>query len=409
RLYVSHLGKISTVDASGTVTDIVTDLPSSGDHQNNQMTIGPDGKIYFGQGAATNAGIVGLDNAYPFVWLMLWPDVHDVPPKDIELEGETFLTPQPNNVLARQGRLLSWWSNFTYAVASLFARDKEASMLVRTGAFQQFGESGADRIKGQVKGNSAILRMNPDGSGLEVYAWGIRNPFGVMWSPDGQLFVTNNGYDERGSRPIANAKDDILLIRQNGWYGFPDFVNGLPVTDPQFRSVRGPSPDFLLENHPPLEQPWLTRPKHAGVTKLDFSPNSLFGAAGQMYVAEVGSEAPITGEDTTKAGYIVVRIDPATKRAETFFANREPGPEGLEYVTTRGPRHPVEVKFSPDGNALYVTDIGVIHGGLAGPGPFPMPIPGSGVIWRITREGTSATPPANLSPQPPRSTPAAGR
>jgi DNA-binding beta-propeller fold protein YncE len=61
--------------------------------------------------------------------------------------------------------------------------------------------------------------------------------------------------------------------------------------------------------------------------------------------------------------------------------------------------HPVGVRFSPDGSALYVGDIGAISPFLAGAGPFP----GTGVIWRITREGTQvAAPPANLSPLPPR-------
>lgn len=82
-LYVSHKGKISTVSQDGTITDIVTGLPSYGDHQNNGMAIGPDNKLYFGQGTATNSGVVGLDNVYPYVWLMLWPEEHDIPAKDI--------------------------------------------------------------------------------------------------------------------------------------------------------------------------------------------------------------------------------------------------------------------------------------------------------------------------------------
>lgn len=402
KLYVSHVGKISTVAADGTVQDLVTGLPSFGDHHNNQMTVGPDGKIYFGQGTVTNAGVVGLDNVYPYVWLMLYPDLHDVPAKDIRLRGNGFLTPQPNNVLARQGKLLSLGSNLRYAVASIFSRNKAKSMLVRTNAFQPFGEHKRS-IKGDVKANGTILRMNADGSGLEVYAWGLRNPFGVMWGPDEQLYVADNGYDERGSRPIANALDNIQRIQQNSWYGFPDYSSGIPVTDPQFRPKRGPRPKFLLAEHPPLEPTWMTRPKHAGVTKLDFSTNGAFGFQSHMFLAEVGSAAPVTGDDLTPAGHMVVRIDPDTKTAEPFMRNRALGPEGLEYVATTGPRRPVEAKFSPDGQTLYVVDVGVIHGVLAGPGPFPMPMPGTGVIWRITKDGNNVSgPPANLSAMPPR-------
>jgi hypothetical protein len=61
-MYVSHRGKISTLEPEGRVRDLVTGLPSEGDHHNNQLTVGPDGKIYFGQGTATNSGVVGPDN-----------------------------------------------------------------------------------------------------------------------------------------------------------------------------------------------------------------------------------------------------------------------------------------------------------------------------------------------------------
>lgn len=401
-MYVSHRGKISSVMSDGTVKDLVTGLPSYGDHFNNQMTVGPDGKLYFGQGVATNSGVVGLDNAYPFIWLLLWPNVHDVPAKDIKLSRESFLTPQPANVLARQGNLLSLGSNVSYAVSSIFNRNRENSLLVRTRGFQPFGEHGRT-VKGQVKASGTILRMNTDGSGLEVYAWGLRNPFGVLWGPDGKLYVTDNAYDERGSRPIANAKDNIYQIKQDGWYGYPDFSSGIPVTDPQFRSDRGPKLKFLMAEHPEVEKPWLTRPENAASTKFDFSSNEAFGYKGHMFLAEFGSATPITGDPHPATGYVVVRIDPATKAAEPFLSNGALGPEGLEHVKTAGPRHPVEATFSPDGQTLYVVDIGVIHGDLAAAGPFPLPIPGTGVIWRISKVGASAAgPPANLSALPPR-------
>lgn len=124
KLYISHRGNISAVEAEGRVIDLVTGLPSYGDHFNNQMSAGPDGKIYLGQGVATNSGIVGMDNVYPFVWAMLWPDAHDVPAKDLKLKKESFVTPQPNNVLARTGRLLNPGNNVTYAVGSVFTRNK---------------------------------------------------------------------------------------------------------------------------------------------------------------------------------------------------------------------------------------------------------------------------------------------
>lgn len=144
-----------------------------------------------------------------------------------------------------------------------------------------------------------------------------------------------------------------------------------------------------MKDHPEVEMPWMTRPQNSAATKFDFSSRDEFGYEGQMFLAEFGSGTPVTG-DPNANGYIGIRINPETQEAQ-------------EAGTTPGPRRPVEAAFSPDGNALYITDIGVIGFTLAGARPFPPPMPGTGVIWRITKEGTHvAGPPANLSPLPPK-------
>jgi glucose/arabinose dehydrogenase len=405
RLYISHFRKISALGADGKVVDLVTDLPSTGEHQNNMMTIGPDGKIYFGQGTATNSGVVGLDSMIPFLWLAYWPDLHDVPAKDVKLRGESFVTPQPNNVMAKQSILVTLPSNIAQIMSSMFNISGPGSLLARTGAFQPFGTSGAGTVAGQTKANGTVLRMNPDGSGLEVYAWGLRNPFGVLWGPDGRLYASENAYDERGSRPIANALDNVWVIKQDSWYGWPDFSSGIPVTDPRFKSVRGRAPEFLMAEHPPVEKPLFTRPKHAGLTKMDFSKNERFGFAGDMFLGEFGAGAPITAAGEVSAGHQVVRVNMKTGKMEPFFrANDSALAQGaMKYVTTPAPKHPVDVRFSPAGDAMYVVDIGALFGAPAGAGPMAKSIPGSGVVWRISREGIAVDgPPANLSPLPGR-------
>jgi len=251
RLYISHRGRISAL-VGNVLRDLVTDLPSLGDHHNNQMVVGPDGKIYFGQGTATNSGVVGLDN-FAGGWLAKHPDVHDVPAKDLRLRDRPFETPDPIALMT-----------------------KKEQRTVKTSAFQPFGKA-AETAEGAVKASGTILRMNPDGSGLEVYAWGLRNPFGLLWTPDGKLLAADAGYDERGSRPIAKAPDCVWAIKQGAWYGFPDFAGGEPVTDPKFRSGRGPTPEFLLAEHPEVEKPLASFPPHTGGTKLAVSPGGAFG------------------------------------------------------------------------------------------------------------------------------------
>jgi glucose/arabinose dehydrogenase len=399
KLYVSHRGRISTVDQGGQVRDIVTDLPIAPGHPHSEVTLGPDGKLYFGTGSFSNSGIIGLDEVSPFLGVLFWPDLHDRPPVDLELTGETIVTPEPMNVLAKQGKLTGNRPIFTDFVSSLFNKSKHRSLIVRTGALQPFGQH-ARRVKAHPKPGMSILRMNPDGTGLELYAWGVRSPFGLRFGPDNQLYCSDNGPDQRGSRPIANAMDDLWIIRPGAWYGFPDYSSGVPVTDPRFRSSRGPQPKFLLKNHPPVEKPFLSRPPHSGTTKFDFSRSAEFGFEGQIFLGEFGAGAPINAPGRVPAGHQVVRIDPRTKQATPFFhAKKSTLGEGEDkYVVTPGPKCPVDVRFSPDGRALYVVDFGAMSVLPAGAGPLLRPFPGSGVVWRITPTGTQSEIPANLSP-----------
>ncbi len=54
---------------------------------------------------------------------------------------------------------------------------------------------------------ASIVRMKPDGSGLEIFAHGVRNSVGLDWHPQtGELWFTDNGRDWMGD----NSPDDEL-------------------------------------------------------------------------------------------------------------------------------------------------------------------------------------------------------
>src|SRR5689334_16705004 len=63
-LYVSEAGhpaRISRFELDGGQTVILDNLPGPGNYHTNMVAFGPDGKLYFSQGAMSNTAIIGLD------------------------------------------------------------------------------------------------------------------------------------------------------------------------------------------------------------------------------------------------------------------------------------------------------------------------------------------------------------
>ncbi len=245
-LYVSeggHPGRISRLDLDGRQTTILDNLPGPGNYHTNMVVFGPDGKLYFSQGAMTNTGIVGLD-AYELGWLRRLPHAHDIPGCDIVLGGASVETENPLS--------------------------DEPGARARTGAFMPFGTEAepGQRIPAQLPCTAAVMRCNPEGSDLELVAWGLRNAYGLGFLPDGRLLATDQGADDRGSRPVGDVPDLLFEVRDAAWYGWPDFIGGEPITAPQYYPERGRAPTFVLANHdefPPPERALLrfppTRPR----------------------------------------------------------------------------------------------------------------------------------------------------
>lgn len=352
-IYVSHKSKISIVNSDGTIRDIIGGLPSQGDFWNSNVTIGPDRKLYFGQGTATNSGVVGNDN--------LW--VHDVP----------CFRDYPGSYVMVRGQ--------NFAGKNIFsARDS----IISTGAFAHYGVMNIpyEVKKGVLKASGCILRANLDGSNMEQVAWGLRFITCIRYDLSGRLFVSNQGYENRGSRPIANAPDEFIHIEQGGWYGWPDFAGGEPVILEKYKPEGGPQPEFLLTSHPGVPpKPYALFPSNSYIVGFDFNYNRNFGVYGDAYITEYGmggqkmndGASPYTG-----TGHRVSRIDMSAGTVSTFAINKSGFPS---FVTGGGGlSRPVDLTFGPDG-AMYVLDAGINS-----PLNLSYYYPNTGVIWRISRE-----------------------
>ena len=353
-------GRILRIGADGAIDVLVEDLPSRGDHHTNGPAIGPDGKLYFGVGTATNSGVVGEDNA-KFGWLARFPEFHDVPGADVRLAGRDFTT-----------------------------RDVAGRETAVTGAFVPFGtrtEKG-QVIRGSNRCTGSVLRIARGGGEPELVAWGFRNPFGLAFSPAGELFVTDNGYDVRGSRPVWGAGDLLWKVEQGRWYGWPDFSGGQPVTREAFDPPGSPAPEFLLAEHPNAPPaPVASFACHASADGLDFARDPAFGFVGDAFVAEFGDQVPVTSKVLAPVGFKVVRVEIASGVIEDFATNRGERNGPASWLGRRGLERPVAVRFDPSGRALYVVDFGV----LTQTGDQARPRIGTGVLWRITRAAAPAT------------------
>jgi glucose/arabinose dehydrogenase len=351
-IYVAHRGFVTMVTPDGKKTNILEGLPSLGDHHNNRVVFGSDGKMYFGQGTATNSGVVGVDNAS---WVQKYPFFHDYPGAAIQLVGQNFTT-----------------DNFLSAAPGDTAY---------TGAYSPFGVPAfaGEVVKGITKASGSILRANPDGSELQLVAWGLRNPFRIRFDRYNRLFVANHGMDVRGSRPVANSPDDFVQVMAGAWYGWPDYTGGAPVTLPQFKPVNGEQPTFLLVQHPMTPpMPLVSFAPHSAIMGFDFNTNPNFGPLDDVFIAEYGSEAPETtgGLPLPGVGHRVSCIDMRTGSLQTFAINKTG--YAASYTHGGGLERPIDAVFGPDG-ALYVVDFNQNLSGEAD--EF---VPGTGVIWRIT-------------------------
>lgn len=97
----------------------------------------------------------------------------------------------------------------------------------------------ADHGMAEEKFRADILEINPDGSGLKVFASGLRNPVGMDWEPlTGILWTAVNERDKLGDDLVP---DYLTSVKRNGFYGWPYVYFG-QNKDPR---VKEQAPDLV--------------------------------------------------------------------------------------------------------------------------------------------------------------------
>jgi glucose/arabinose dehydrogenase len=188
---------------------------------------------------------------------------------------------------------------------------------------------------------SSIARMKADGSGLEVFARGVRNSVGFDWHPQTQeLWFTENGRDELGDDIPPDELD--RAPRAGLDFGFPACHAGV-IVDPEY--AKGHE---CTEYEPPVQR----LGPHVAALGMRFYTGKMFPTAyeGAAIIAEHGS-----WNRSNKLGYRVMVVRLEQGRAVSYeplvsgFLN-----ESQDTVSGR----PVDVELLDDGSLLVSDDYG---------------------------------------------------
>jgi glucose/arabinose dehydrogenase len=190
---------------------------------------------------------------------------------------------------------------------------------------------------------ASITRINPDGTGREIFAHGVRNTVGFDWQPQtGELWFTDNGRDWMGDNMPA---DELNHAPRKGMhFGFP-YIHQGDAPDPEYG--KGKKAD---EFAPPARK----LGPHVAALGMRFYTGKMFPEdyRGQIFIAEHGS-----WNRSTPIGYRVSLVKLSGNQPVSY----EPFAEGwLQDARAWG--RPVDVLVMPDG-ALLVSDdkAGVIY------------------------------------------------
>jgi glucose/arabinose dehydrogenase len=181
-----------------------------------------------------------------------------------------------------------------------------------------------------------ISRLKPDGSGLQVFAKGIRNTVGFDWHPaTKELWFTDNGRDEMGDDV---PPDELNYAPKPGLnFGYP-YCHGGDIPDPEYGKKHNCS-EFV----PPAQK----LGPHVAALGMRFYTGSMFPASyrNQIFIAEHGS-----WNRTKPIGYRITLVELNGNRAVSYKIFAEGWLQG-----SRAWGRPVDVVVMPDG-AMLVSD-----------------------------------------------------
>lgn len=186
--------------------------------------------------------------------------------------------------------------------------------------------------------HACIARMNPDGTGFEVFARGIRNSVGMTWDPQTKgLWFTDNGRDNLGD-DIPNC--ELNYAPKAGMhFGYP-FCHQGDILDPEYGKGKNCS-DYTA--------PAQKMGPHVAPLGLRFYEGNEFPAQykGKLFIAQHGS-----WNRTTPIGYRVMMATVSNGKVTKY----EPFAEGWLQDSKKVNGRPVDIEWMKDGSMLISDD-----------------------------------------------------
>lgn len=215
---------------------------------------------------------------------------------------------------------------------------QQNKIYISVGSASNNGEYGMDK---EIR-RAAILEVNLDGSGEQIYASGLRNPVPMDWEPvTGGLWTAVNERDELGDELVP---DYATHVQRGGFYGWPYAYFGANE-DPR---MKGKRPDLVAKTIIPD----VPLGSHTASLGLTFYRGNQFPSKyrGGMFVGQHGS-----WNRSILSGYKVLfvpfqngrPVSPAEDFLTGFVVDAE---EGIVFG------RPVCVAEMPDGSLLVSDD-----------------------------------------------------
>lgn len=124
--------------------------------------------------------------------------------------GQTSITANAVKLVSLpEGKKNQHWTR------NIVANADKTKIYIAVGSSGNIAENGID----DEINRAAILEVNPDGSGLKVYALGLRNPVGMDWAPGTKTLWT--AVNERDGLGNDLVPDYLTSVKEDGFYGWP--------------------------------------------------------------------------------------------------------------------------------------------------------------------------------------------